>query len=283
MAKARAHQLFSVLAADLAKFTPNFPGQIGCPLCLRVFPEEALDLDEPLLTEEHIIPEELGGSLLTLTCKTCNNTHGSKIDSHLIQKLRTQDAIAGVGTKPFRGRIEIGGNTVPTDIDWKASVNETTTFKLRQFNPEIHEAIRQSMKGGSVDKINLTMMFDYIPLRACLGVFRIAYLSMFQKLGYFYVLSPAAKIVSRVIRDFENPPMELAQIVGEASGIPVDPERPIRFQAAADDTAVTVIITLVADTTRHYVTFMPSTDLPAAKVLSTLCDVASRTNRRRAT
>ena len=114
MSAERAHHSFSALAADLARFTPEYPGKILCPLCLTPYAEEALDLDEPLLTEEHIIPGELGGRIVTLSCKACNSTHGAKIDHHLIELVRSRDTAEGKGTRPFRGQLEIAGMTVPT-------------------------------------------------------------------------------------------------------------------------------------------------------------------------
>ena len=36
----------------------NITALYGCPLCLRPFTEEAIDLEPPQLTEEHIIPRE---------------------------------------------------------------------------------------------------------------------------------------------------------------------------------------------------------------------------------
>src|SRR5580704_534448 len=78
MSSERVHRTFDRLARDHARVTPDYPGQILCPLCLTPYGEDALDLDDPLLTEEHVIPGELGGRIVTLSCKSCNNTHGTK-------------------------------------------------------------------------------------------------------------------------------------------------------------------------------------------------------------
>src|ERR1039458_4027444 len=174
--------MFSRLSADLATINAEYRGFVGCPLCLRLFAVEAIDLEPPVLTEEHIIPGELGGKVITLTCKICNNTHGSEIDAHLIQMLRSRDSIEGLSGRSFRGRIEIGGMTVPTDIDWQASVGKMTTFALRRFKPAVHEAIRSQMSGGKVKTFNVTLSFDFIPGRADLALLRIAYLTMKSKL-----------------------------------------------------------------------------------------------------
>ncbi len=94
MARERAHCIFAELSEDLARTTANSFKRVLCPLCLQVYSEDAIDLEEPELTEEHIIPESLGGKLVTLSCKSCNSTYGSKLDSHLVQMVRSQDSLA---------------------------------------------------------------------------------------------------------------------------------------------------------------------------------------------
>jgi len=53
---------------------------VKCPLCLDVFGRDALETGA--LTLEHPIPRKTGGRLRTLSCKRCNNKHGSRLDSH---------------------------------------------------------------------------------------------------------------------------------------------------------------------------------------------------------
>jgi hypothetical protein len=267
-------EIFSRLALDLARFTADYPGQILCPLCLTPYAEDALDSDDPLLTEEHIIPGELGGRVVTLSCKACNNTHGSEIDRHLIERVRSRDIFDGHGTRPFRGRIEIAGLTVPTDIDWKAPVGEMTTFQLRQFDPAVHDAIRERFKDGSVASLGVTMLPNYVPLRASLGVLRIGYLAMFHAVGYGYILSPAARVVRELIADFENVPLEVDHMALEANSISPLPAQAIEFHGTSGASAVMVLIRLTADTTRYYAAFMPRPEVQPEHVVSALCAAA---------
>src|SRR5437868_1137324 len=77
--------LFDRYAADLKRFAPALAEQFGCPLCLKAFPHS-----EPLgevVSEEHVVPGALGGRITTLTCKRCNNEMGSKLESHLVQRV----------------------------------------------------------------------------------------------------------------------------------------------------------------------------------------------------
>ena len=63
MDRERAHRTFKQLAQDLARVKGHDSNVVLCPLCLGEYSEEALDLDDPELTEEHIIPGSLGGKL----------------------------------------------------------------------------------------------------------------------------------------------------------------------------------------------------------------------------
>jgi hypothetical protein len=48
--------------------------------------------------------------------------------------------------------------TVPTDVHWKAPVGEMTTFQLRQFDPAVHEAIRERLKTGSISSLGVALL-----------------------------------------------------------------------------------------------------------------------------
>ena len=274
MQRARTHRMFAELSADLAKITPNYPVQVGCPLCLRTFTEDAIDLEEPELTEEHIIPEELGGKIVTLTCKTCNNVHGAKIDAHLIQMMRSRDTMEGFGKRPFRGSIKVSGMTVPTDVDWKAFAGETTTFRLRKFKPGVHDAIRAEMRKGTVETINVHFSFDYIPARANIALLRAGYLAMFQRLGYSYILNPTLAVMREIINTYENYREELGQFVGEVGSDGASFKEPLHFIPIQGGIAVMVVMTLKTDAKRHYAAFLPSPELQPGGVLATLGEAA---------
>src|SRR5687767_6057601 len=57
-----------------------------CPLCLAEFELSRVKG----LTEEHVPPYKLGGTIQTLTCKTCNNNQGSILESKSIDFLRLE-------------------------------------------------------------------------------------------------------------------------------------------------------------------------------------------------
>jgi hypothetical protein len=69
MSREMVRRLFAELNVDLSQETGEYVQKIPCPLCLASMPEEWIDLEDPQITEEHIIPEMLGGTVVTLTCK----------------------------------------------------------------------------------------------------------------------------------------------------------------------------------------------------------------------
>ena len=94
-----------------------------------------------------------------------------------------------------------------------------TTFQLRQFDPAVHNAIRERLKDGSISSLGVALLRNYDPLRACLAMLRIGYLAMFNKIGYGYILSPAARVVRELIADFEHVPVEVHHIALEINQI----------------------------------------------------------------
>jgi len=86
------------MLSDLIAIRPDVRDVIWCPLCLRPFERSALERSAPddnKLDEEHIIPEKLGGKIITLTCKKCNNDDGGQIDSYFVQKVKVDEALQG--------------------------------------------------------------------------------------------------------------------------------------------------------------------------------------------
>lgn len=279
MAKSRAHKLFMDLAANLAKSRSDYPGQILCPLCLNPFPVDALQLEEPRLTVEHIIPAELGGRIVTLTCKLCNNTHGAKLDSHLIQKVRSEESVRGISSRPVRGRLGIGPVSVAADIDWKASVGGMTTFRIRRSNPKDMDIMRQLMDEGAAGRANVLLDMQYIPARSDLAVLRIAYLAMFRALGYSYILSPAADLVRNVVLQYESPPPDIGDIVKSVRSMNPPPKEPVDLLRVGGGRAVMVVITLRENVKHQYAVFMPGDLLPPDSAWQTLREIAKSTGK----
>jgi len=265
MARERAHRIFIQLADNLARMTGRSSNLLLCPLCLQEYSEDALDSEDPELTEEHIIPEILGGELLTLTCKSCNNTHGTKLDAHLIQMLRVRDAFAGVGDLQLRGRIGIGGNQFAAHFN----VGDRA-FEMQGGKPALVDKASEDLREGRVDTIDLNFAFEYIANRAYSALFRIAYLAMFRELGYSYILYPAAGVVREIISHPEHPPDTLGDLVAELRNISGEYLGPLQFFKISDLGAVVAVIALSTATKRYYAVPIPNPATDADDVIENL-------------
>ncbi len=56
------------LSQELGRFNYDLLGKFRCPTCLNDFSIESREV-----SEEHIIPASVGGSLTTFLCKDCNS------------------------------------------------------------------------------------------------------------------------------------------------------------------------------------------------------------------
>lgn len=74
-----------------------------CPICLSTGP----------LTDEHVPPERLGGSILTTTCARCNNRYGELEDS--LMKISEVRFTAQVTSPGFEGSRRVENLTVRHD------------------------------------------------------------------------------------------------------------------------------------------------------------------------
>jgi len=265
MARERAHSIFAELSADLRRTTSHSSDGVLCPLCLQAHSEDALELEEPELTEEHIIPESLGGRLVTLSCKSCNSTHGSKLDSHLIKMVRCQNSLAGLGTLPLKGRIGISGNQLPAQFDVRGR-----TFRVGGGSPALIDEVKDMFRKGRIESMDLQFSFGYVPDRAYLALLRIAYLAIFRELGYRYILSPPATVMREIISRSEHPPAGLGSLIAELRSISPVPREPLQFISLGDTGTVAVVITLLAHGKRYYAVPMPDPGTDADKVLETL-------------
>ncbi|MBN2502846.1 MAG: HNH endonuclease, partial [Anaerolineales bacterium] len=73
----KKEKLFDLYSTSLA-INSNLTDWFICPLCHRGFKKEHLES----LTLEHIIPQSLGGKLVTLTCWKCNKRVGQVLTGY---------------------------------------------------------------------------------------------------------------------------------------------------------------------------------------------------------
>jgi hypothetical protein len=177
----------------------------ACPLCLRGFTRDALESEG--LTEEHVISRELGGRLITITCKECNSRGGAELDVHLINEFRALDKISGLSEKPFRGRVKVGD--VKQDVEIYVSGDKSRRLRLvgdkKRTNPASLREIEHSLE-AEPGKVKFQLNFGYDRHRANVAKLRAAYLLMFRYFGYEYILH---KNVERVRRQILTPGQDM--------------------------------------------------------------------------
>lgn len=190
-------ETFERLTGDLAKYRPELSGMVLCPLCLRTFDRAALEDRGPNgLSEEHVVPRSVGGRICTLTCRRCNNTDGSRIDSQLELDMRLRQFAAGTGPRQS-GYVRVDDLHLP--IWWSRSA-EGEVLEIKGGPPIVLEAFGrhlQAMREG--DTFNLTIKTGIVANRVRRAMVRIAYLAIFESLGYHYVLSDAGHFVRSVL------------------------------------------------------------------------------------
>ncbi len=200
----RKEQLFNLYASNLSLYMPELKDIFMCPLCGERFPRTSIHSND--VTIEHIIPQGIGGRLTTLTCKSCNNTDGSSLDSHLVQKLRHDDILAGKSELPLRATIKIGEGELGADVYLSEDKNPNIRIiGLPQIsNPELHKRAQEDFSQGARE-IQMTGNLGYSPKRSTIAIIRSAYLMMFRYFGYGYILFDN---VRKVVEQIANPDIE---------------------------------------------------------------------------
>jgi hypothetical protein len=183
----RLARLFEAYASNLSAFVPSLQNIFACPLCLGGFTQDTLESEG--LTEEHIISRELGGKLITITCKECNSRGGAELDAHLVNEFRALDKISGLSDKPFRGRVKVGD--VKQDVGIYVSSGKSPRIQLlgdkKRTNPASLREIEHSLE-TEPGNIKFQLNFGYDRHRANVAKLRAAYLLMFRYFGYEYIL-----------------------------------------------------------------------------------------------
>jgi len=194
--KTKRERLFSLYSKNLSFYKPEYADHFLCPVCKCLFAHE--DLNK--LSLAHIIPESIGGRQLTLACSKCDNRIGHDFDIHLSREMlilsqqRRKEGIYGRlrvnGGKKygimFKGQLLNAGHCdmhirpphdVPPDI-WKTRMDELTDINPKNV------------------KISLNL---FNPPRRNVSYIYSAFLLMFSKLGYEYVLSPNVDPIRQVL------------------------------------------------------------------------------------
>ncbi len=208
----RLNKLFNRFSTNLQFYRPELGDVVVCPLCLRVFDRNEIETGN--LTVEHVIPSKIGGRMTTITCKTCNNIDGSKLDSQLPKRFNAEDIMTGKLDRSLQGRISVGSYEQTADV----SLFKNGEFSVKiiglpkQSDPKQIDGIIESIKGGERE-IKFDFNFGYRPYLSNVAIIRACYLMMFRYFGYGYILLSYLDDVRKLIRRPEPDSPVLAGLI----------------------------------------------------------------------
>lgn len=201
--------MFDLGAAAIARLAPAHASHYACPLCLRLFAWEDLEL----LSLEHAPPRVVGGTVLCLTCAQCNNTAGTKLEKDLERAETLLDFFAAIETRPIRARMRYGGLEQRGEVrrsDGEIQMTGVTKRNREGVADEVMATFdRHVSEGTAPTEIELTFDEPFSERHATIGWLRAAYLVAFAALGYRYVLRPAFDDLRRQIAE---PDSELIRV-----------------------------------------------------------------------
>jgi len=177
-----------------------------CPICLNEFSEEDLDVNQnQYLTLEDAPPKSLGGKSNVLTCKKCNNTCGSEIDSHLANRIKELDQTKFFRNSEARTKVEKDGLVVNGILKVDADGTMQMFHSKENNNPEVLDEFIKRITANT----KITMFFTPLKVndsRLQIALLKTAYLLMFEKYGYALLFD---KEYDRLRQQLLNPDQEI--------------------------------------------------------------------------
>lgn len=179
-----------------------------CPLCWQ----QCSLLD---LSVEHVVPKSVGGHCVTLTCRSCNNRHGSLYDRQLAYFQQAADAVRGYGELPvdvfFTEELRVGA---ALRIDGDAF--RTLSIQPRRTNPHCIQTLRGHAEASTLPSDEVKISLQKMPVENSFraALVRAAYLTCFHQFGYRYAVSDAAATVRKALEIVETQPRIVRLLAG---------------------------------------------------------------------
>lgn len=153
-----------------------------CPICLNKF--DTNNHEESL---EHVPQKSLGGKVIAITCKSCNNTCGTKIDGQLTKYIKTLENNEFIeGSEKY-----VSVYTPDGQINGKLIIENSNSYTLKldktQNNPKTFDIRRGNIKRDSLIEVqSKSPKVEISGLNAAL--LKNAYMILFSKFGYTFLL-----------------------------------------------------------------------------------------------
>jgi hypothetical protein len=177
----------------LMGYNQKYVSNYICPICLRHFSPK--DLDQSLanpLTLEDAPPKALGGKANTLTCKECNNTLGSKIDSHLSIRLNEMDQRKFLPGTEAKVKVKMGDEVVQGKVRVEDDGTINMIHSKKNNHPERSEEFIGKVDPNSENPF-VSIEFPtgtFNPDKLQYAILKTAYMLAFEKFGYSFILDP---------------------------------------------------------------------------------------------
>ena len=160
-----------------------------CPLCMNIINVE----DKDNITLEDVPPESVGGKPILVTCASCNNALGGRVDNYLYNELLVYHLLRHPENTSFKttfilngiqikGRMKLDLNSEHPKVECTIDANDRINYPL--FTNELET---------NWDGCNLQVNYDITSTKRIdeysnISVLKSAYLLAFTKLGYMYIL-----------------------------------------------------------------------------------------------
>lgn len=168
-----------------------------CPIDLK--PHKDLNsVDE--LTLEDAPPKSLGGASHTLTCKSCNNTCGHKIDFHLVEWLKHLDSASFLPGTETPVKVKVGNEILQGELIIEEDGQMKMNHSKKNNNSAKLDKEMESLKVGDTFTINF-LKTRVIPDNLDYALLKTAYILAFQKLGYSIITHSCFDIVREQLQN----------------------------------------------------------------------------------
>lgn len=192
-----SHQMFKRGWYASSKFIEGEPPGYICPICLRIV------RDAQELTREHVPPKSMGGRVICLTCKNCNNRAGHTIDAAMNERrLMSQVMVSGTKGKQ-QIQLRADGLNVNASLVRQGS-GAHFNIDPRHNDPHSVEQFNAAASTSGNLKLEIYYRNKFSERQAMVGYLRAAYLFLFAKYGYEWILHRSLDTVREQIKNPEN-------------------------------------------------------------------------------
>ena len=197
------------LSQELARFSYDLRGVFRCPTCLRDFAvNDNLLLEEhDRITEEHIMPQSVGGRLTTFLCKKCNSFFGANQTKWLGEWIELNEGGAPFPTDPKRQKASLKANELV--IGGSLSLAEDGAIEFlsdrKRSNPRHYDELGRTPRLPEIS-VSFSMPVFQNEHALSVGFLTAAYCLWFKSFGYSWVLQRA---LDRVRAQILNPEQKI--------------------------------------------------------------------------